>query len=97
MVEKSEVSSAKSFALQRNPCGKSLMQTRYFGNNFLWNTFYLIEEICELDSRLALNNFDVDSLFTNIPLHETTDICINQLFVKTDTAEGFRESKLSVS
>ena len=37
---------------------------------------------------------DVDSLFTNIPLDETIDICVNQLFENTDTVEGFKESEL---
>ena len=41
-----------------------------------------------------MGSLDVDSLFTNIPLDETIDICINQLFENTDTAEGFKKSEL---
>ena len=41
-----------------------------------------------------MGSLDVDSLFTNIPLDETIDICVNQLFEKTDTVEGFTKSEL---
>ena len=30
-------------------------------------------------------SFDIENLFTNIPLKETIDICINKLFVESDT------------
>ena len=41
-----------------------------------------------------MGSLDVDSLFTNIPLDETIDICINQLFENTDTVEGIANSEL---
>ena len=41
-----------------------------------------------------MGSSDVNSLFTNIPPNETYDICINQLFEKTDTVEGFTKSEL---
>ena len=41
-----------------------------------------------------MGSLDVDSLFTNIPLDETIDICVNHLFENTDTVEGFTKSKL---
>ena len=41
-----------------------------------------------------MGSLDVDSLFTNIPLDETIDICVNQLFENTDTVEGFKKSQL---
>ena len=50
--------------------------------------------MCEQDPRLTMGNLDVDSLFTNTPLDETIDICINQLFENTDTMEGFKKSEL---
>ena len=43
---------------------------------------------------LSMGSLDVDSLFTNIPLDETIDICVNQLFENTDTVEGFTKSEL---
>ena len=41
-----------------------------------------------------MGSLDVDSLFTNIPLDETVDICVNQLFENTDTVKGFTKSEL---
>ena len=41
-----------------------------------------------------MGSLEVDSLFTNIPLDEAIDICINQLFENTDTVEGFKKSEL---
>ena len=43
---------------------------------------------------LSMGSLDVDLLFTNIPLDETIDICVNQLFENTDTVEGFTKSEL---
>ena len=40
-----------------------------------------------------MDSLDVDSLFTNIPLDETIDICANLLFENTDTVEGFTKSE----
>ena len=58
------------------------------------DSFQFAEEICEQDSTLSMGSLDVDSLFTNIPLDVSIDICINQLFENTDTAEGFKKSEL---
>ena len=55
------------------------------------DSFQFAEEICEQDATLSMGSLDVDSLFTNIPLDETIDICVNQLFENTDTVEGFTE------
>ena len=41
-----------------------------------------------------MGSLDVESFFTNIPLDETIDICINQQFENTDTVEGFTKSEL---
>ena len=40
-----------------------------------------------------MRSLDVDSLFTNIPFDETIDVCVNQLFKKADTVEGFTKSE----
>ena len=58
------------------------------------DSFQFAEEICEQDPTLSLGSLDVDSLFTNIPLNETIDICVNQLFENIDTVEGFTKSEL---
>ena len=35
-----------------------------------------------------MGSLDVDSLFTNIPLEETIDICTNMLFENMERVEG---------
>ena len=58
------------------------------------DSFQSAEEICEQDPTLSTGSLDVDSLFTNISLDETIDICVNHLFENTDTVEGFTKSGL---
>ena len=58
------------------------------------DSFQFAEEICEQDPTLTMGSLDADSLFTNIPLDEASDICVNQLFENTDTAQGFKKSEL---
>ena len=58
------------------------------------DSFHFAKEICEQDPSLSMGSLDIDSLFTNIPLDETIDICINQLFANADTVEGFTRSEL---
>ena len=56
------------------------------------DSFQFAEEICEQDPTLSMDSLHPDSLFNNIHLDETIDICINQLFENTDTVEGFTKS-----
>ena len=44
------------------------------------DSFYFAEEICQQDSNLHMASLDVDSLFTNISLNETIDICVDNLY-----------------
>ena len=52
------------------------------------------DEISEQDPTSSAGSLDVDSLFTKIPLDETIDICVNQLYENTDTVQGFTKSEL---
>ena len=48
------------------------------GNGYtVTDSFHFAEEICKQDSNLYMASLGVDSLFTNIPLDETVDTCIN--------------------
>ena len=44
------------------------------------DSFHFTEEIWQQDSNLHMVSLDVDSLFTNIPLEETSDICVDNLY-----------------
>ena len=61
--------------------------------NTLTKNEYTVKESFQ-DPTLSTGSLDVGSLFTNISLGETIDICANQLFENTDTVEGFTKSEL---
>ena len=44
------------------------------------DSFAFAEEIRKQDANLYMASLDVDSLFTNVPLEETIDICVNAPF-----------------
>ena len=66
------------------PILKSLTSNEYTVND----TFALADQIVEQGSEFFMGNLDVDSLFTNIPLEETIDICTNTLYENTEKVEG---------
>ena len=41
-----------------------------------------------------MGSLDVDSFFSNIPLEESIDIPVNQLFENTNTVKGFTKAEL---
>ena len=52
------------------------------------DTFCFAKEIVEQDSFLVMSNLYVDSLFTNITLDETIDICTNTIYSEQYVIEG---------
>ena len=48
------------------------------------DSFAFAEEIVEQDSEFFMGSLDADSLFTNVPLEKTIDICANTLFGNTE-------------
>ena len=58
------------------PILKSLTSNEYTVKDL----FAFVEETVKQDSQFFMGNLDVDFLFTNIPLEETIDICLNTLF-----------------
>ena len=53
------------------------------------DSFHFAEEIVDQQHDLFM---DVDSLFTNIPLEETIEICTNELFKESETVEGLSKT-----
>ena len=54
------------------------------------NSFDFAEEVVNYDHKLYMASLDVESLFTNIPLEETINKCVNHLFYNS-----FYNGKLS--
>ena len=57
------------------------------------DSFNFATEIFEQDSSNFMGSLDIDSLFTNIPLEETIEICISNLFKNNDTVHGLKKSE----
>ena len=59
----------------------------------LKDTFCFAKEIVEQDSSLVMGSLDDDSLFTNIPLDETINICINTVNSEQDVIQGINKEE----
>ena len=57
------------------------------------DSFKFATEIVEQDSKNFMGSLDIDSLFTNIPLEETIEICTNNLFKNEDIVHGLKKSE----
>ena len=57
------------------------------------DSFHFAEEIVDQQHDLFMGSLDVDSLFTNIPLEETIEICTNELFKESETVEGLSKTE----
>ena len=56
------------------------------------DSFHFAEEIVDQQHDLFMGSLDVDSLFTNINLEETIEICTNELFKESETVEGLSKT-----
>ena len=52
-------------------------------------SFSFAEEVVNFDGTCIMVSLDVESLFTNIPLDETIENCVNDLFANNDTVHNF--------
>ena len=57
------------------------------------DSFHFAEEIVDQQHDLFMASLDVDSLFTNITLEETIEICTNELFKEAETAKGLSKTE----
>ena len=57
------------------------------------DTSCFAKEVVEQDSSLIMGNLDVDSLFTNITLDESIDICTNTIYSEQDAVRSINKDK----
>ena len=57
------------------------------------DSFAFAEEFAHQDSKLFMGSLDVHTLFTNIPLEETINVCTNLLYSNEDVIEGINTSE----
>ena len=57
--------------------------------------FILLKKLLIVDQQhdLFMSSLDMDSLFTNIPLEETTEICTSELFKESETVRGLSKTQ----
>ena len=56
--------------------------------------FTKLGDITQQSSKLFMASLDVDSLFTNVPLDETIEICVNELFKSSQTVSGLNKQQV---
>ena len=59
------------------------------------DSFQFAENIKKQDFKCFMTSYDVDSLFTNIPLDETFEICVKKLFGKKRKYKGFSKQEFN--
>ena len=60
------------------------------------DSFHFSEEILDEEHDLFMGSLDVDSLFTNISLEETIEICTNQFLKESETVERLSKTEFKV-
>ena len=61
----------------------------------LKDSFEFAKIICEQDDVLFMASLDADSLFTNVPLQETINICVNELFKSDNSTYGLNKKQIT--
>ena len=69
---------------------KPLIENKYTVNG----SFSFASEVSKFNYKSLMTSLDVDSLFTNIPLEETIDNIINDLFLTTDKIHNIEREEL---
>ena len=62
-------------------------------NHTVKDSFSFAADIVKQDPSLYMSSFDVDSLFTNIPLDETINICVEKLFTNKRKIKGLTKNQ----
>ena len=67
----------------------------FTSNNYtVKDSFDFAEDITQQSSKLFMASLDVDSLFTNVLLDETIEICVNELFKSSQTVSGLNKQQV---
>ena len=61
----------------------------------LKDSFEFAKIACEQDAGLFMSSLDVDSLFTNVHLEETINICVNELFKSNSSIHGLNKKQIT--
>ena len=65
-----------------------LLEPLTYNQYTIKDSFSFCEELKHFNTNLIMAGFDVESLFTNIPLQETIDLCVQKLFEDKNFIDG---------
>ena len=65
-----------------------LLEPLTYNQYTIKDSFSFCEELKNFNTNLIMASFDVESLFTNIPLQETIDLCVQKLFEDKNFIDG---------
>ena len=66
-----------------------LLEPLAYNQYTIKDSFSFCEELKHLNTNLIMASFDVELLFTNIPLHERINLCVEKLFEGKNYIYGF--------
>ena len=69
----------------------SLLRPLTSNDSSLKDSFSFKEEVSSFDCAHYMTSFDTESLFTNIPLEETINICIDKIFENNTNVNNLTE------
>ena len=59
------------------------------------DSFEFVKIICEQDTGLFMASVDIESLFNNVPLEETINICVYELFKSNSIIHGLNKNHIT--
>ena len=74
-----------------------LLKPFTFNNYTVKDSFDFAKDITQHSSTLFMASLDVDSLFTNVPIDETIEICVKELFKSNQTVSRLNNKMLSLT
>ena len=66
----------------------TLLEPLTYNQYTIKDSFSFCEELKHFNTNLIMASFDIESLFTNIPLQETIDLCVQKLFEDKNFIDG---------
>ena len=74
-----------------------LLKPLTYNHYTIKDSFSFCEELKHFITNLIIASFDVELLFTNIPLQETIDLCIQKLFEDKNYIDGLSKDSFHVN
>ena len=60
------------------------------------DSFSFADDVTKQNTDMFMTSFDIDSLFTNLPLDETIELCIKKLFKNNKKVKGMNKKQFKM-